>query len=75
MAAHDRQAAAAAFARCLPLIEAAASDERPFVKKGVSWALPMVGRRSRALHAAAVAVTERLAGAKSNAAAGSGAER
>ncbi|ATY30846.1 DNA alkylation repair protein [Sphingomonas psychrotolerans] len=38
----------------LPLIEAAASDPRNFVKKGVSWALRAIGvRRSPALRAAA----------------------
>jgi 3-methyladenine DNA glycosylase AlkD len=45
----------------LPLIERAASDERNFVKKGVSWALRGVGRRNRALHAQAIALAHRLA--------------
>ncbi|MCW3846460.1 DNA alkylation repair protein [Sphingomonas sp. LB-2] len=48
----------------LPLIEAAAADPRNFVKKGVSWALRGVGRRSPALHAASMALSERLAGSK-----------
>jgi len=38
----------------------AASDERNFVKKGVSWALRAVGRRDQALNAAAVEVARRL---------------
>ena len=42
-------------------IERAAADERNFVKKGVSWALRAVGRRNRALNAAAVALARRLA--------------
>lgn len=46
---------------CLPLIEKAADDERNFVKKGVSWALRGVGRRSAALNRAAVALAKRLA--------------
>ncbi len=33
-----------------PLIERAATDDRNFVKKGVSWALRVVGRRNRALN-------------------------
>jgi 3-methyladenine DNA glycosylase AlkD len=58
---HDRASGDAAFLRCLPLVERAASDERNFVKKGVSWALRSVGRRSAKLHAACVALARRLA--------------
>lgn len=61
LAAHDKQASDEAFAKCLPLVERGAEDERNFVRKGVSWALRMVGRRSRALNAEAVAVARRLA--------------
>ncbi|HYC77410.1 MAG TPA: DNA alkylation repair protein [Planctomycetota bacterium] len=61
LAGHDRTAADAAFSRRLPLIERAATDDRNFVKKGVSWALRGVGRRSPDLHAACVALAERLA--------------
>jgi 3-methyladenine DNA glycosylase AlkD len=61
LAAHDRVSGDEPFARCLPLVEAAAGDDRNFVKKGVSWALRMVGRRSRGLHAASVALARRLA--------------
>ena len=61
LAGHDRASGDEPFARCLPLVEAAAGDDRNFVKKGVSWALRMVGRRSRALHAASVALARRLA--------------
>ncbi len=60
LAGHDKSAADERFARCLPLIERAAGDERNFVKKGVSWALRRVGRRSAALHAGAVKVARRL---------------
>ncbi len=41
-------------------MERAASDERNFVKKGVSWALRVVGRRNQALNAAAVETARRL---------------
>jgi 3-methyladenine DNA glycosylase AlkD len=61
IALHDKAAADAAFARCLPLVERAAADGRNFVKKGVSWALRGIGRRNRELHAAAVEVARRLA--------------
>lgn len=61
LALHDRRSDDAAFAACLPLIEAAASDERNFVKKAVSWALRAVGARSRALHASCLELAGRLA--------------
>lgn len=61
IALHDREADDDAFARCLPLCERAASDERNFVKKGVSWALRGVGRRSRRLHRESIALARRLA--------------
>jgi 3-methyladenine DNA glycosylase AlkD len=38
----------------LPLIRRAATDDRNEVKKGVSWALRQIGKRSRALQAAAI---------------------
>ena len=60
-ALHDRKTIDARFKRALPLIERAAVDERNFVKKGVSWALRSIGRRSRGLHTAAVASARRLA--------------
>jgi 3-methyladenine DNA glycosylase AlkD len=68
LAAHDKQASDEAFAKCLPLVERGAADERNFVKKGVSWALRMVGRRSGRLNAEAVAVARRLAASESKAA-------
>ncbi|HEX5215686.1 MAG TPA: DNA alkylation repair protein [Vicinamibacterales bacterium] len=49
------------FLDSLKLIERAADDERNFVKKGVSWALRLVGRRSRGLHAASLALSTSLA--------------
>lgn len=46
----------------LPLIEQAASDDRNFVKKGVSWALRAIGgKRSPVLRAEARALAGRLA--------------
>lgn len=68
LAVHERGAGDAAFLRCLPLIEDAAGDERNFVKKGVSWGLRGIGHRSPDLHAAAVALAERLAASKEPAA-------
>jgi 3-methyladenine DNA glycosylase AlkD len=60
LALHDKHAGNEPFVRFLPLIERAAADERNFVKKGVSWALRVIGRRNRELHAAAVTVAQRL---------------
>jgi 3-methyladenine DNA glycosylase AlkD len=60
LALHDKAAGDDRFIRSLALVERAASDERNFVKKGVSWALRVIGRRNRALNAAAVATSQRL---------------
>ncbi len=61
LALHDKTTADERFLPFLPLIEGGADDERNFVKKGVSWGLRGMGRRSPALNAAAVKVAERLA--------------
>ena len=53
LALHDKGAPDAKFLAFLPLIERGADDEHNFVKKGVSWALRSIGRRNRALNAAA----------------------
>ena len=60
LALHDKSAADEAFVEGLRLIERAAADDRNFVKKGVSWALRSIGRRSAGLNAAAVTVSRRL---------------
>jgi 3-methyladenine DNA glycosylase AlkD len=61
LAVHDAQAPDDRFLEALSLVELAAGDDRNFVKKAVNWALRQIGKRNRALHAAAVAVAERLA--------------
>ncbi|WP_313913274.1 DNA alkylation repair protein [Tahibacter sp.] len=61
---HDKQAGDEPFLRGLLHIEAAAGDERNFVRKAVNWALRSIGKRNVALHAAAVAVAQRLAAQK-----------
>ncbi len=60
LAAHDKKAADSAFMKFFPMIEKGASDERNFVKKGVSWALRHLGHRNAALHAAAVKTATKL---------------
>ena len=59
-ALHDKAAPDAAFVRCLPLVERAATDARNFVKKGVSWALRSIGQRT-GFEEAALTVAKRLA--------------
>lgn len=61
VALHDKKADDANFRRGLELVEAAAGDERNFVKKGVNWALRGIGKRNASLRTAAIAVAERLA--------------
>jgi 3-methyladenine DNA glycosylase AlkD len=61
LALHDKHSPDAPFRRSLALIARAAGDERNFVKKGVSWALRAVGRRSVALNDEAVTLARRLA--------------
>jgi 3-methyladenine DNA glycosylase AlkD len=61
LAQHDKKAPDSRFRPLLPLIARAATDERNFVKKGVSWALRGIGHRSPALRAEAVRTAERLA--------------
>lgn len=61
LALHNKTAPDKRFLPFLPLIEKGARDERNFVKKGVNWALRGIGRRNRALNAAALKVAKRLA--------------
>ena len=58
---HDKQAGDAPFMDGLGLIEREAGDDRHFVKKAVNMALRAIGKRNRALNAAAVDVARRLA--------------
>jgi 3-methyladenine DNA glycosylase AlkD len=61
LALHDKAAPDRSFRAFLPIIEKGAHDERNFVKKGVSWALRSIGRRSPALNTASLVVARRLA--------------
>jgi len=60
LALHNKTAPDKPFLKCLPLIRRAATDDRNFVKKGVSWALRGIGRRNSALNAAAIELAQRL---------------
>ena len=62
LALHDRESPDAPFLARLALVEAASTDERNFVRKGVIWALRLVGVRSVPLNVATTALAKRLAG-------------
>lgn len=62
LALHDKKGIDEPFLARMGLIEAGASDERNFVKKGVSWALRAIGqKKSPALRVAARELATRLA--------------
>jgi len=60
LAVHDKGADDDRFVATLPLVEAAAGDERNYVKKAVNWALRNIGKRNPALNAAAIAAARRI---------------
>jgi 3-methyladenine DNA glycosylase AlkD len=60
VALHDKREADKPFLAALPLIERAATDERNFVKKAVSWALRGIGSRNAKLNAAALKTARNL---------------
>lgn len=60
LAVHDKAATDRAFMGLLPVIERGASDRRSFVKKAVNWALRNIGKRNRALNAAALACARQI---------------
>lgn len=65
-ALHGRGVEDGPYLNGLKLIEAAADDERNFVKKGVSWALRSIGgRKSPVTKAAALKLATKLAGSES----------
>ena len=61
-AVHQKTRPDADFLACLPLIEAAAGDDRNFVKKAVNWALRQIGKRSATLREPALTLAQRLCG-------------
>jgi 3-methyladenine DNA glycosylase AlkD len=63
-AVHDKGASDERFAALVPLVVAAADDERPLVRKGACWALRQIGKRNRQLNALAIDAAERLRGAR-----------
>ena len=64
VALHDKKTDDRKFFSWLPLIERASTDQRNFVKKGVSWALRTLGHRSVVLHRRSIALAQKLARSK-----------
>jgi 3-methyladenine DNA glycosylase AlkD len=60
LALHDKKTSDEPFLESLQLIEKSASDDRNFVKKGVSWALRGIGSRSPDLHRACLELSKKL---------------
>jgi len=65
---HDKQAPDARFIGYLPIIKSGATDDRNFVKKGVSWALRHIGKRNSKLNKAAIKTAKEIQQVDSNAA-------
>jgi DNA alkylation repair enzyme len=59
-AVHDKRTDDRAFADLLPTVMAAADDDRPYVRKGASWALRQIGRRSDRLRTRVLDDSRRL---------------
>ena len=71
---HRKKESDETFLGFLPMIERYATDDRNFVKKAVSWALRSVGKRNRAMNAAALQTARKLADSSDRAARWTGKE-
>lgn len=60
LAWHDKQAPDSLFLEFLPIITNGATDERNFVKKGVSWALRHIGKRNLNLNRVALKTAKEI---------------
>jgi 3-methyladenine DNA glycosylase AlkD len=61
LAVHDKNASNANFQRFFPIIKAAATDSRNYVKKAVNWALRQIGKRNAFLHRQAMRTAAEIA--------------
>jgi 3-methyladenine DNA glycosylase AlkD len=61
LAVHDRKASNANFQHFFPIIKAAATDSRNYVKKAVNWALRQIGKRNAFLHREALRTAGQIA--------------
>lgn len=60
LAVHDKKAPDERFERFFPEMEAAAGDDRNYVRKAVNWALRQAGKRNLRLNALAIESAERM---------------
>ena len=60
LAWHNKEASDKEFIDLIPLIAAGATDERNFVKKGVSWALRNIGKRNPNLNEVAMKAAKEM---------------
>ena len=60
LAVHDRESGDGRFIEALARVEAAADDDRNFVRKAVNWALRNIGKRNAVLNAAAIECARRI---------------
>jgi 3-methyladenine DNA glycosylase AlkD len=56
LSVHDKKAEDRVFQRFFPLITRKATDDRPYVRKAVNWALRQIGKRNPALNREAIRV-------------------
>jgi len=68
MAVHRKDLEDDRFEAFLPIIAAASTDDRTYVKKAVNWALRQIGKRSQHLNRAAIATAEEIRSIDSRAA-------
>jgi 3-methyladenine DNA glycosylase AlkD len=60
LASHDKDAPDEQFIDLIPVIKQAATDDRNYVKKAVSWTLRNIGKRNRHLNQIALDVAQEL---------------
>ena len=60
LAVHDKAASDACFEPFLPLIVRESTDDRPYVKKAVNWALRQIGKRNGHLNMLAITTAEEI---------------
>lgn len=60
LAVHEKKAPDERFTAFLPVIKRESTDDRNFVRKAVNWALRQIGKRNRALNAAAIATAREI---------------
>ena len=68
LAVHDRTSGDAVFRKYLRDVKKYSTDERPYVKKAVNWALRQIGKRNLALNATAVTMAQEIHRSHSSAA-------